>query len=343
MKWPQLTLSLLSTLAFQTMGLAVAAHGQPTDSKSGTIRGGSLSILASDDGFYALRSAMIPGDVLRSEVEADTASGTLRSSLYPRHLKTITPFQDELGAGHLLTVAHTGLPGKPDLVCEFRVFDNQPWGDILVTVRNATAEPVDVLSIRVVKSASGPVVQLKGPASSDRILSDGYEETTPPMRQMDLAENHGIHQGYGSQLIYNGQSGMSLFMGALSADRFVTVLHIEGSETPDSRLLSYDVTDTGTTGALERNAQYTTGNPDPLRLRATAGESVSSERLMFAIGSDYHAQLENYGAAVRILHKPHLDLAAPMGWWSWTAYYYHVTEGTMLTNAAWLNQNLTSL
>ena len=36
-------------------------------------------------------------------------------------------------------------------------------------------------------------------------------------------------------------------------------------------------------------------------------------------------------------------MPAPIGWWSWTAYYYHVTENTVLTNAEWLKQNLASL
>jgi hypothetical protein len=32
-----------------------------------------------------------------------------------------------------------------------------------------------------------------------------------------------------------------------------------------------------------------------------------------------------------------------MGWWSWTAYYYGVTQNTVLANADWLAQNLESL
>ena len=61
---------------------------------------------------------------------------------------------------------------------------------------------------------------------------------------------------------------------------------------------------------------------------------------MFAIGSDYHAQLENYGRAIRILHKALVTASTPIGWWSWTAYYYGVTQNTVLTNADWLAQNL---
>ena len=64
---------------------------------------------------------------------------------------------------------------------------------------------------------------------------------------------------------------------------------------------------------------------------------------MFAIGSDYHAQLENYGRAIRILHKALVTTPTPIGWWSWTAYYYGVSQNAVLTNAEWLAQNLKPL
>jgi hypothetical protein len=345
MKWTRLSVPLLLLLASQAFWLARGASGQSVPTLPGVIRGGNLAIEAYDDGFYAVRSMAIPGDVLRAEVEADTAAGTLRSSLYPSHLKAIVSFDDGLGSGHLLTVTHTGLPGKPDLVCEFRVYQNQPWGEIRVTVNNTTRGAIEVHALRVVKADTGAVLQLQGPASADRILSDSYQEDTPRMRLMDLAEaDHGLHLGFGSQLIYNRQSGLSLFLGALTADRFVTVFHLRSSELPDAHLLSYDVTDTGTTEALQdQNKDYPPGNAVPLRKQVPAGERIGSERLMFAIGSDYHQQLENYGRAVRILHKPHVGMPAPIGWWSWTAYYYHVTENTVLANATWLKQNLASL
>ena len=109
MKSARLIFPSMIMLASQTLWLASGARGQSAPSIPGLIRGGNLAIEAFDDGFYALRSTAIPGDVLRSEVEADSPGGTLRSSLYPRHLKAILPFDGELGPGHLLTVTHTGL------------------------------------------------------------------------------------------------------------------------------------------------------------------------------------------------------------------------------------------
>ena len=64
---------------------------------------------------------------------------------------------------------------------------------------------------------------------------------------------------------------------------------------------------------------------------------------MFAVTTDYHAHLEQYGRAIRSLHNARTDAPTPIGWWSWTAYYFGVNQGTMATNADWLAQNLKQL
>ncbi|MGA7339456.1 MAG: PKD domain-containing protein [Terracidiphilus sp.] len=338
MKWTRFTFGLLLMLSSLPAIIASTVHAQ-----SYVVRGGNLTVEAFDDGSYALRSSAIPGDVLRSEVVVDTAAGTLRSSLYPRHTGTVAPFQDELGSGSSLTVTHTGLPAMPDLVCEFRVYQDQPWGEIQVSVINSTAATIAVRSIHIVKSSAGNLLELNGPASADRVLSDNFTES--PVQLMDLGQPaDGLHLAFGSQLIYNRKSGQSVFLGALSADRFLTGFHLLSTVGPDANVLSYDVTDEGTNEALQDQFKdYPPANQVPLRLQVPAGKSIDSECLMFAVGSDYHAQLENYGRAIRILHKPPVSIAAPiMGWWSWTAYYYGITQNVVLTNAAWLKQNLKS-
>jgi hypothetical protein len=338
MKLARLNFGLLLILASLPAWLAIGARGQSAPTQSNLIHGGNLAVEVFDDGSYALRSTAIPGDVLRTEVEADTVKGTFKSSLYPRHLKTIAAFDDELGSGHLLTVTHTGLPGTPDLVCEFRVYDDQPWGDIRVSISNTTGSPIEMHEIRVVKISKGDIVQLNGPASADRVLSDDYSES--PVQLMNLGEpKNGIHLGFQSQLIYNQKSGQSLFLGALSEDKLLTGLHLLSTVGPDAHMLSYEVADTGT-DAVKDGTHYPSGNVLPFSLQAPAGTSISSERLMFAIGSDYHAQLENYGRAIRILHKALVTTPTPIGWWSWTAFYYGVSQNAVLTNAAWLKQNL---
>jgi alpha-galactosidase len=318
-----------------------------THSSSNSIQGGTLSIETFDDGTYALRSTEIPGVVLRSGVEADIAGSTLKSSAYPSHLTSIAPFRDGLGSGHALTVRHTGLPDKPDLVCAMRVYDDQPWGDLQVSVHNVTSQPIDVHAIRVVRSDFGKVLHLNGPDEQDRILSDSFSEDTPQLKLMDLAEPaDGMHRAFGSQLIYNRQSEQSLFLGALSADRLLTVFHLKSSgKGSAAHVLSYDVAATGTNEILNNDTarHYSPTNNVLLSLRVPTGERLSSERLMFAIGTHYHEQLENYGRAIRLLHKALVTTPTPIGWWSWTAYYYGVTQDTVLTNAAWLAQNLEAI
>src|SRR5271166_627530 len=324
-------------LQASAVGEAQAAAGvaQPA-----MIRGGDLSVAVFNDGSYALRSAAISGDVLHATVEVDTATGTLTPTIYPRHVTSVSTFNDALGTGQMLTETLSGLQGAADLVCEFRVYADRPWGDIRIKVTNSAAQPVVIHSIRVVKAGGGTVLQLNGPDTEDRVLSDGLSED--PSQIADLGEpSGGIHRSFSSQLIYNRKSGQSLFLGTLSADSLVTVFHLRSSSRPDAHVLSYDVEDTGTTEYLRDQSQpYGEANEVPLRLEVAPGESASSERLMFAIGPAYHAQLENYGNAIRILHNARTSSPMLIGWWSWTAYYYGVTEGTMQTNADWLAQNL---
>ena len=100
---------LLLAVAVVTFSIGGIAHAQSAAPPSNEIHGENLTVEGFEDGFYALRSASIPGDVLRAEVEVDTADRTLKSSLYPRHLNSSASFTDELGSGNLLTVTHSGL------------------------------------------------------------------------------------------------------------------------------------------------------------------------------------------------------------------------------------------
>ena len=57
----------------------------------------------------------------------------------------------------------------------------------------------------------------------------------------------GMHRAVGSQLIYNRKSGQSLFLGALSSERLLTIFHLQ---VKGSRIESYTVDSTGTTEIL---------------------------------------------------------------------------------------------
>ncbi len=313
----------------------------------GSIQRRNLSVEINSDGSYSIEQASIPGAVIRSDVEADTDSEVLRSSAYPQHKTMQSEFHDEFGSGSILTVTHTGLQGKPDLVCTLRLYRDQSWGDLEVKVLNTTGRAIAVQAIRSIHIVDAPVISLNGPASADRILSDSYSEDRPQLAIRDLGDGRkGMHRAVGSQLIYNRESGQSLFIGALTSDRLLTIFHLKEQSTgAGAQIVSYEAVATGTTEIMKEESlrHSPAAEQVSLSLPVKAGDSLSSERLMFAVGTDYHAQLEQYGRAIRLLHKARVDTPSPMGWWSWTAYYFGLNQGAAITNAQWLAENLRQL
>ena len=321
----------------------------------GSIQGKTLSVAIYSDGSYAITAPGIPGPVVRSGVEADVDSRVLRSSAYPQHTIAQSESRDEFGTGSTLTVTHTGLADRPNLVVSMRLFRDQPWGEIETQVENSTGRVISVSSIRTLhatvtasaRATAAPVIDLNGPASADRILSDSYSEDRPQLAIRELGDApQGMHRAVGSQLIYNRQSGESLFLGALTSDRLLTIFHLkERAAGAQASILSYEAVATGTTEIMKGESLKDSPASEQvtLSLRVNPGESLSSERLMFAVGTDYHEQLEQYGRTVGLLHKARVKAPAPIGWWSWTAYYFGLSQGTATTNAYWLAQNLKAM
>jgi alpha-galactosidase len=313
----------------------------------GSLQGKSLSVAIYSDGAYSIASSGITGEVIRSDVEAEVGARVLRSSAYPQHRIVQSEFQDELGAGSTLTVTHTGLPGAPDLIYILKLFRDQTWGEIEVKVFNSTDQAISVQAIRAVHATDAPFIRLNGPESADRILSDSYSEDRPQLAIRELGDaTKGMHRAVGSQLIYNRQSGESLFLGALTSDRLLTIFHLQEQGTAaHASISSYDAVASGTTEIMKGESLKDSPPSEQvnLSLRVNSGESLSSERLMFAVGADYHAQLEQYGRVVGQLHKARVKAATPIGWWSWTAYYFGLNQGTAATNAYWLAENLKQL
>ena len=186
MKWKVLSpgLSAVAFLYFAMMPTHL--HARPAAGQPAVIHNATLSVESQKDGSYALHSAAVHEPVLESDVDVETANGVLRSSVYPQHLSSIMPFEDELGAGQQLTVTNAGLPNTADLICEFRLYANRPWGDIRVQVRNTTGKPMEIHAIHVIKSVDGSGPRLNGPDADDRILSDSFSEDTPQLKIMDL-------------------------------------------------------------------------------------------------------------------------------------------------------------
>jgi hypothetical protein len=182
------------------------------------------------------------------------------------------------------------------------------------------------------------------------VLSDSFSEDWPPLRIYDLGKSpDGMHRAVGSQLVYNRQSKESVFFGALTSDRLLTIFHLKtqlGFDGLTIAALTVDSTGTTEIHATDEESGLRGGpreNLIELSLALPSGGSMASERLMFAAGSDYHAQLENYGAAIRELHRSRIAESNLLGWWSWTAFYMKITEGNTFVNALWLAEHLKPL
>ena len=292
-------------------------------------------------GTYTIQSKENPRVSITAAVAAQVNHRWLRSIDYPQHEIQESSFADDLGTGSQFTITYSGLSGQPELVCSVRLRAQVTFAEIEVQVRNNTGAQVTVQSIRVL-DAQGPVLALDGPASADRVLSDSFSEDRPNMEIHGLAQpTDGMHRAVGSQLIYNRQSRQSLFLGALTSERWLTVLRLHVNEKQD-RITGYEIDSTGTTELAKENSLKESPEEDhiELSLPVDPGQSLASERVMASLSSDYHAQLESYGEAIRHLHLARISAATPLGWWSWTAYYFGLTEGPALTNAEFLAAHL---
>ncbi len=276
----------------------------------------------------------------------------LRPASYPSHSVSESTFSDALGSGKQLTVTFTGLHGSPDLIYVLQLYTQSPYGTIQVRVKNGTPKVASVQAIRSVDATGQSVVNLGGPPSDERILSDSFSEDWPDLVIYDFGSApDAMHRGVGSQLIYNRQTRQSLFLGALTSDRFLTLLRLktEGKGN-DAKIASYTVESTGTTEIQKEYSEAASlkvksleSDRIELSLPLNPGEEMGSERVMFAAGPDYLNQLRAYGSAIRQLHHARVSSEIPMGWWSWTAYYAAINEGEVLANADWLSQHLNSL
>lgn len=282
--------------------------------------------------------------VLKAGIAAKVNYKWLASDNYPKCTIAESEVRGELGPMHQWTVEYSGLKEVPNLRYVLRKYKDQPFADLLASVINVTGKTIEVEDIRSVATNN---LQLDSPLIQTRVLSDSFSEDRPAMRVRDIADApQQMHRAVGSQLIYDRQSHRSFFIGALSSDRFLTILrlHIGGTASAPS-IQNYEVDATGTTEMNVEESLLNAPQEDriELSLPIKPGESLQGERLLLGITKDPHLQLETYGNLIRILHHPRPVIPTPMGWWSWTSYYFGLNEGAASTNAQWMAQNLKSL
>ncbi len=333
-----------ATIAALTIGAVPCRAQQLTnDALSVTVNG--------QDGSYQF-GPIGSQSSLQASIGALVDHTWLRPGSYPSHSVSEAPFSDSLGSGRQLTVTYSGLRDSPDLILVLQLYTQNPYGAVQVRVRNKSTKATSVQAIRSVEAVGDPILNLGGHAADERILSDTFSEDWPDLVIYDLGSAPGaMHRGVGSQLIYNQTTKQSFFFGALTSDRFLTLLRLktEGKGT-GARIASYTVESSGTTEiqkdyseAKSLEAKSLQSDRIELSIPLNPGEEMSSERLMFEAGPDYLGQLRAYGSAIRRLHHARVSSEIPMGWWSWTAYYGAINEGETLTTADWLSQHLKSL
>ena len=303
------------------------------------------------DGTYEIGTGKGGHSILHATVAAEIDHKWVKSTDYPKHDIAQSIFEDALGHGTKITVTSSGLPKLPDLAYTLALYEGRDFGAISAEVQNHTGDAVTIQSIRSVEALGNSMIDLGGPQSADRVLSDSFSEDWPPLRIYDLGKApKGMHRAVGSQLVYNRESKQSLFLGALTSNGFLTIIHLRTQSVSRDApgISSYTVDSTGTTEiqATDPESELREGpaeNLIELSVPLVAGDSITSERLMFAAGTNYYSQLDNYGAAIRELHHSRVSSDNMLGWWSWTAYYTKISEGTALTNAQWLAEHLKAL
>ena len=305
----------------------------------------SLSVNAKDGTYQlALRGGQ---PIFTSRAAAQVDHEWLRSNDYPRHATSESRFDDDLGSGRAITVTNSGLQDKADLIFVVQLYDKSPYATLQVTVQNTTGKTLTLQSFRGLELLGDPLLNLGGHVAADRILSDSYSEDRPDLQIYDLGKAPGgMHRAVGSQLIYNRESQQSLFIGALTADRLLTYLHLQANnESGETKIASYSVDLKGTT-EIQKEFDLKDDPPEnqlELNLPIEPGKRFVSERLMLEAGPGYHNQLLAYGDAIRKLHHARVLAQAPIGWWSWTAYYGAINEGETLVNADWQASHLKAL
>jgi alpha-galactosidase len=347
------TLKMIAVLQCGMVGATIAAltlSAVPCPAQQ--LTNGALSVTVNgQDGSYQF-GPIGSDSALPASISALVDHTWLRSGSYPSHSVFESPFSDALGSGRQLTVTCSGLHDRPDLIYVIQLYTQNPYGTIQVRVRNETRKATSVQAIRSVEAMGNSIVNLGGQPADERILSDSFSEDWPDLVIYDLGDAPGgMHRGVGSQLIYNRTTKQSLFLGALTSDRFLTLLRLKAEgKGAEAKIASYTVDSTGTTEiqkdyseAKSLEAKSLHSDRIELSLPLNPGEEMSSERLMFAAGLDYLGQLRAYGSAIRRLHHARVSSEIPMGWWSWTAYYGAINEGETLTTADWLSQHLKSL
>lgn len=139
----------------------------------------ALRVSISPDGRYSIGQGGASGSALMAGVAAEVDGRWLHASEYPRHAVKQSNAQGYLGDADVWDMTFSGLTGAPDLSYTLRLYQQEPFADIQVSVENTTGRTIHVEAIRAVESSGGMIANLDGPEAQDRVLSDSFSEECP--------------------------------------------------------------------------------------------------------------------------------------------------------------------
>ena len=260
----------------------------------------SLTVNAEEGSYQLLLHEGHDGQpVLKSRVAGQVDHEWLRSSDYPRHQASESTFEDDLGSGRQVTVTCSGLGGKPDLVYVIQIYTQRPYGTVQVKVRNSLGREVTVQAIRSVEAIGEPMLNLGGSQSADRILSDSFSEDWPDLALYDLGSTRtgciALLAANSSTIArairayFSARSPRSLSDPAAAASLRAPAMQ---PKLPPMR----SIPPGPPRWPKEFSEAFFRGRPSGVESAAlNFGAELSSERVLFSLGTDYHRQLETYG------------------------------------------------
>ena len=109
------------------------------------IRNANLLVRVSEaDGSYTIATKGSENPIIRAGVAAEVDHRWIKSADYPKHEISVSNFEDDLGRAQQANVECTGVPDRPDLTYTIRVYDNRPYGELEVQVKNRTGRAIEV-------------------------------------------------------------------------------------------------------------------------------------------------------------------------------------------------------
>jgi hypothetical protein len=288
------------------------------------------------------------GGALRAGVAVRVAGRWQDDAAYPVHRISEGTFRDASADGRQLTIVHGGRADLPELTVTLRLHAaaaRPAWLEVALSARNTGKRALRIEGLRALQAGGGGLaLAAEGAATGAgvRVLSDSYSEDRPILQVHDLGDEGAVHRAVGSQLLVDRASGRSFLVGALRSARWITIgrLHVAAGQ-----VAGLDVESVGTTELARGNSLEHSPPQDAveLSLPLRPGERLEAEPLMVQLGDDCHAQLESYGDELRARLHARVAAPTPLGWWSWTSYYFGINQGSALTNASALATQLRAL